>query len=53
MGEIDHELLMNYEETIARDHFFDHYQGLKDRVNALMEQWTAVSAELEALGSED
>ena len=48
IAEIDHELLMNYDETIAEPGFFESYQGFKDELEALMEQWEALSTELES-----
>ena len=48
LAEIDHALMMNYDETIAKPGFFDSYQGLKDELEALMEQWEALSTELES-----
>jgi ATP-binding cassette subfamily F protein 3 len=48
IAEVDHELLMNYDETIAEPGFFESYQGLKDELEALMQQWEALSTELES-----
>lgn len=48
--EIDIELQINYEETIARPHFFDQYQKKKKDLEALMEQWESISERLEKLG---
>ena len=47
---IDHELLMNYDETIARPDFFDTYQRKKNKLERLMEKWEKVSIDLENLG---
>jgi len=49
IAEVDHELLMNYDQTIAEPGFFESYQGLKDELEALMQQWEALSTELESL----
>ena len=48
IAEVDHELLMNYDETIAEPGFFESYQGLKDELEALMQLWEALSTELES-----
>lgn len=50
IGEIDHQLLMDYDATIARPGFFDDYQQKKQDLEGLMKQWEAVAAEIEALG---
>lgn len=47
LAEIDHQLLMNYDETIAQPDFFDRYQARKKKLESLMEQWEALSEELE------
>jgi len=47
--EIDTELSVNYDETIAQPNFFDNYQKKKADLEKLMEQWEAVTEELEAL----
>ena len=49
LKEIDHELLMNYDATIAAPNFFDTYQGKKKDLEILMEQWTEITIELENL----
>lgn len=46
---IDLELSINYEETIAQPNFFDSYQEKKTQLNELMERWEALTLELEAL----
>jgi len=46
--EIDVELSINYEETIARPDFFDNYQQLKKELEVLMEQWEEITSRLEA-----
>jgi len=50
--EIDMELAINYEETIAKPNFFDMYQGKKKTLATLMEDWEAVQEEMDALESE-
>lgn len=48
--EMDVELAINYDETVAQPNFFDTYQGKKKEVEALMEQWEEVTEALDALG---
>jgi ATP-binding cassette subfamily F protein 3 len=47
LAEIDHQLLMNYDQTIAEPDFFDRYQARKKNLENLMEEWEALSEELE------
>lgn len=47
--EIDVELAVNYDQTIAQPNFFDSYQAKKDQLNALMEEWEDVSVKLERI----
>ena len=47
--EIDVELSINYEATIAQSDFFDTYQGKKDELESLMSQWEIVSEELDSI----
>ncbi|NER11678.1 ATP-binding cassette, subfamily F, member 3 [Muriicola jejuensis] len=47
ISEIDHDLLMNYDETIARPEFFDRYQQKKKRLETLMQQWEEITLKLE------
>ncbi|MCL6267727.1 ABC-F family ATP-binding cassette domain-containing protein [Flagellimonas myxillae] len=49
IAEIDHKLLMNYDATIAEAGFFDNYQGKKNELETLMENWEKLSQELEEL----
>ncbi len=49
IAEIDHQLLMEYDKTIAEPNFFDNYQGKKKELEALMEDWEHLSNELEIL----
>ncbi|MBC2837766.1 ABC-F family ATP-binding cassette domain-containing protein [Robiginitalea sp. SC105] len=48
--EIDHRLLMEYDQTIAEPGFFDAYQAKKKDLERLMGQWEDLAAELESLG---
>ncbi len=47
IGGIDHELLMNYDATIANPNFFDHYEKKKNKLKKLMEDWEQLTMELE------
>ncbi|MEM7186014.1 MAG: ABC-F family ATP-binding cassette domain-containing protein [Bacteroidota bacterium] len=49
--DIDLELSINYEETIAQPNFFDAYEAKKSELSELMEQWESLTIELEALQS--
>jgi ATP-binding cassette subfamily F protein 3 len=49
IADIDHDLLMDYDSTIARPNFFDTYQGKKKKLENLMEDWESLSHELETL----
>jgi ATP-binding cassette subfamily F protein 3 len=44
---IDHELLLNYDKTIAQPNFFDGYQKKKKRLESLMKQWEDLTLKLE------
>lgn len=44
---IDHDLLMNYDATIAKDNFFDTYQKKKKNLENLMKTWESITLELE------
>ncbi len=48
--EIDVELAINYDETIAKPDFFKKYQAKKEKVSSLMVEWENVTMELEDLG---
>ena len=50
IANIDHDLLMDYDATIAKPNFFDNYEGKKKNLESLMEDWEQLSHELEALG---
>jgi len=47
--EIDVELAINYDATIAKENFFDQYQAKKDQLNKLMEDWELVTEQIEAI----
>ncbi len=47
IAEIDHNLLMNYDATIAQDNFFDSYQKKKKELEILMEKWGNITEEVE------
>ncbi|NNF19010.1 MAG: ABC-F family ATP-binding cassette domain-containing protein [Flavobacteriaceae bacterium] len=51
IAEIDHELMMNYDETIARPDFFEKYQSKKKTVEKLMKEWEKITLDLEKLTS--
>ncbi len=44
---IDHDLLMNYDATIAKSNFFDAYQKKKKNLENLMKTWENITLELE------
>ncbi|WP_024771727.1 ABC-F family ATP-binding cassette domain-containing protein [Aquimarina macrocephali] len=47
--EIDVELAINYDQTIAQPNFFDNYQAKKDLLSSLMEDWETLQEEMDAL----
>ncbi|MGB7395380.1 MAG: ABC-F family ATP-binding cassette domain-containing protein [Pricia sp.] len=47
IAEIDHDLLMDYDATIARPNFFDGYQKKKKELENLMQKWEELSVKLE------
>jgi len=47
IAEIDHDLLMNYDETIARPDFFDRYHQKKKDLETLMQKWEEITLKLE------
>ena len=49
IANIDHDLLMDYDTTIAKPNFFDKYEGKKKELEGLMEDWETLSHELETL----
>ncbi|ASV30687.1 ABC-F family ATP-binding cassette domain-containing protein [Maribacter cobaltidurans] len=44
---IDHDLLMNYDATIAKPNFFDNYQAKKAKLEKHMQKWEALTLEIE------
>ncbi|OQD42469.1 glycosyl transferase family 2 [Croceivirga radicis] len=48
IADYDQELLMNYDETIAKTDFFDKYNGCKKKLEDSMLEWENVSLELES-----
>lgn len=44
---IDHDLLMDYDATIAKANFFDTYQKKKKHLESLMKTWENITMELE------
>ena len=46
---IDHDLLMNYDATIAKPNFFDSYQKKKKNLESLMKTWENITLELEEI----
>jgi len=46
--EIDFELSINYEETIAQTNFFEDYQKKKKELEILMNHWEAITEEIES-----
>lgn len=49
IAEIDHNLLMDYDATIAKPNFFDKYEDKKKELESLMGDWETLSHQLEAL----
>lgn len=49
LSETDHKLLMNYDQTIAEDGFFDAYHQKKKDLEELMKSWETLSLELEVV----
>ena len=47
IGDMDHKLLMEYDQTVADPGFFDRYHERKGELNGLMEEWEKMSNELE------
>ncbi|WP_373517805.1 ABC-F family ATP-binding cassette domain-containing protein [Pricia sp.] len=51
IAEIDHQLLMDYDATIARTDFFDTYQSKKKDLENLMQKWEELTEKLERIES--
>ena len=49
IANIDHELLMNYDATIAQKNFFDSYENKKNELKKLMDVWEEITMELEEM----
>ncbi len=49
IAEIDVELAVNYDATIAQPNFFDNYQKKKKDLEQLMEDWEQITEQLEEL----
>jgi len=49
IAEIDKDLLANYDQTIARPHFFESYEKKKKTLKNHMEEWEELTLKLEAL----
>lgn len=49
IADIDHELLMDYDTTIAQPDFFDSYQQKKKNLEQLMKKWEQLTIELEQI----
>ena len=47
--EIDLELSINYEETIAKPNFFDGYQKTKKEIETLMLEWETISEQIDTI----
>ncbi len=47
IADMDHELLMNYDQTAADPEFFNRYQDKKQRLQQLMEEWETYAGDLE------
>ncbi len=50
--EIDVELAINYDQTIAKPNFFDTYQAKKDLLASLMEDWEVTQEEIDQITNE-
>ncbi|MGI9546398.1 MAG: ribosomal protection-like ABC-F family protein [Flavobacteriaceae bacterium] len=51
--DIDHQLLMNYDQTISEPDFFDRYQEKKEELEKLMLSWETLTENLEESGEND
>lgn len=49
IADIDHELLINYDATIAKEGFFDSYEGKKKSLEELMQSWENLSEEMDGI----
>lgn len=46
---IDHKLLLSYDDTIAKDNFFEDYQKKKTDLEVLMKKWEQLTIDLEGM----
>ena len=44
---MDTELLVDYEKTIAKTHFFENYQAKKKQLKGFMKDWEILQEDLE------
>ncbi len=51
LADIDHQLLMNYDATIAQENFFDHYQAKKKSLETQLNKWEILTLEMEKFTS--
>jgi ATP-binding cassette, subfamily F, member 3 len=49
LAETDHDLLMNYDQTIAKKDFFDRYQNKKKDLENYMKDWEKLNLQLDKL----
>jgi ATP-binding cassette subfamily F protein 3 len=49
LADTDHDLLMQYDQTIARENFFDSYQKKKKELERYMKEWEKLSLEFDKL----
>ena len=49
IAEFDHQLVMDYDTTVANPGFFDKYHGAKKQLEVLMQEWETLSMELEEI----
>ena len=49
IANIDTELLINYEQTIAQPHFFDKYQEKKKKLKQMFEEWEVLQETIDSL----
>ena len=47
IADMDHELLMNYDQTAAEPEFFDRYHHKKQKLQELMKAWESCATDLE------
>jgi len=49
ISDLDHQLLMNYDETASKPNFFDDYQSKKKNLEKLMTDWEQVSMDIDKI----